>query len=300
MESHSLLLQELTPGQENYSTYDCELKAFYKAVQHFQHFVEGRQFHIGIDHKPLIFALTHSSRQQSLQTDRYLDLITQFNNWHLEHQRCYHHCQTPIKVGTWPSSGASFTRCGLPGFGWGTEEGHLATNQHHHIILHPRDTDYCHNHHSLCNVSTSTPRPYVLSNFQAQVLTAWILCTSPTSESHNDSSPPSMCGQHQHGCSPCSSQQCQQSKVQNIHAQTGSTPPDACFSHVHIISVPRRTTHALIDWGNGCTGKWRLCLWHTVPCHTEAMPSSWSYLLFTLHSKRTLAALVLNWCMEPR
>ena len=37
------------------STFDRELLAIYLAIKHFRHFVEGREFYIATDHKPLTF-----------------------------------------------------------------------------------------------------------------------------------------------------------------------------------------------------------------------------------------------------
>ncbi len=41
-----------------YSTYDRELLAIYLAIKHFRYFLEGRDFHVLTDHKPLIYALS--------------------------------------------------------------------------------------------------------------------------------------------------------------------------------------------------------------------------------------------------
>lgn len=46
--------RKLTPAQQRYSTYDRELTAIYESIKHFRHFVEGREFSVITDHKPLI------------------------------------------------------------------------------------------------------------------------------------------------------------------------------------------------------------------------------------------------------
>ena len=43
--------------QQNYGTYNYELTAIYEAIKYFKHFIEGRDFKILTDHKPLIYAL---------------------------------------------------------------------------------------------------------------------------------------------------------------------------------------------------------------------------------------------------
>ena len=50
----------------------------YLAIKHFRHFVEGRQFYITTDHKPLTFALSTKSSKLSLHQTRHLDYIAQF------------------------------------------------------------------------------------------------------------------------------------------------------------------------------------------------------------------------------
>ena len=48
------------PEEIRYSTFDRELLAVYLAIKHFRHFVEGREFHVLTDHRPLTFSLnTH-------------------------------------------------------------------------------------------------------------------------------------------------------------------------------------------------------------------------------------------------
>lgn len=48
--------RKLTEAQKKYSTYDRELTAVFEAVKYFQHWLEGRNFAIVTDHKPLIYA----------------------------------------------------------------------------------------------------------------------------------------------------------------------------------------------------------------------------------------------------
>ena len=47
--------RRMKPAETRYSTFDRELLAMYLAVKHFQHFVEGCQFHVLTDYKPLTF-----------------------------------------------------------------------------------------------------------------------------------------------------------------------------------------------------------------------------------------------------
>lgn len=65
-------------AQRKYSTYDRELTAVYLAVRHFRHYLEGRNFHIYTDHKPLIYAFRQSLDKASPRQARHLDFIAQF------------------------------------------------------------------------------------------------------------------------------------------------------------------------------------------------------------------------------
>ena len=48
--------KKLSPAERKYSVFDRELLAMYRAVRHFRHMVEAREFCIFTDHKPVTFA----------------------------------------------------------------------------------------------------------------------------------------------------------------------------------------------------------------------------------------------------
>ena len=68
----------LKPAETRYSTYDRELLAIYLAIKHFRYFLEGREFHILTDHKPLVYALSSRLDRHSPRQIRHLDFISQF------------------------------------------------------------------------------------------------------------------------------------------------------------------------------------------------------------------------------
>lgn len=68
----------LSPSQQKYGTYDRELLAMYQAVRHFRQLLEGRNFTIRTDHKPLTFAFDSTSDDASPIRTRYLSYIAQF------------------------------------------------------------------------------------------------------------------------------------------------------------------------------------------------------------------------------
>lgn len=71
--------KKLNDAQTSYSTYDRELLGIYLAVKKFKHFVEGRNFVIYTDHKPLIFAFQQKNEKASTRQLRHLQYISQFS-----------------------------------------------------------------------------------------------------------------------------------------------------------------------------------------------------------------------------
>lgn len=72
--------RKLNRAELNYSTYDRELLAAYAAVKHFKDFLEGREFIIFSDHKPLTYALHQNLEKASPRQRRHLDVIAQFTS----------------------------------------------------------------------------------------------------------------------------------------------------------------------------------------------------------------------------
>ena len=72
--------KKLQSAETQYSTFDRELSAIYLAIKHFQHFVEGRTFHILTDHKSLIYAFAIHSDKHYHRQIHHLDYISQFTS----------------------------------------------------------------------------------------------------------------------------------------------------------------------------------------------------------------------------
>ncbi|GBN57423.1 hypothetical protein AVEN_10582-1 [Araneus ventricosus] len=66
-------------AESRYSTYDRKLLAVYSSVKHFRHFLEGRDFIIYTDHKPLTFAFQQTGDKTSPRQQRHLEFISQFS-----------------------------------------------------------------------------------------------------------------------------------------------------------------------------------------------------------------------------
>ncbi|BHF70846.1 hypothetical protein SprV_0401389900 [Sparganum proliferum] len=71
---------KLSKAETRYSRFGRELLAAYLAVRHFRHLLEGREFTIFTDHKPLTFAIHSRSDKLNNQEIRHLDYISQFTS----------------------------------------------------------------------------------------------------------------------------------------------------------------------------------------------------------------------------
>ena len=70
--------QKFTSAQKKYSAYDRELTAAYEAIKYFKYFLEGREFKLLTDHKPLIYAFMQKSEKASPRQSRQLSFIGQY------------------------------------------------------------------------------------------------------------------------------------------------------------------------------------------------------------------------------
>lgn len=71
--------KKLNDAQKNYSTYDRELLGIYFSIKQFKHLLEGRNFVIYTDHKPITFAFRQKNEKASPRQFRQLQYISQFS-----------------------------------------------------------------------------------------------------------------------------------------------------------------------------------------------------------------------------
>ncbi|GFX00369.1 hypothetical protein TNCV_1273631 [Trichonephila clavipes] len=81
----------LTSPESHYSMYDRELLAIYSSIRHFRQMVEGRQFTVFADHKPLIFAFSQKVDKLYPRQQRHLEFIGQFTT-DIKHITGYKNC----------------------------------------------------------------------------------------------------------------------------------------------------------------------------------------------------------------
>jgi hypothetical protein len=70
--------KKLASAEVKYSTFDRELLAAFSTIRHFRFLLEGRQFQLLTDHKPLVAAMTRVSPPQSARQQRHLAYISEF------------------------------------------------------------------------------------------------------------------------------------------------------------------------------------------------------------------------------
>ena len=69
----------MSAPESRYSAFDRELFAAYSSLCHFPFMLEGRQFILFTDHKPLMFALIRTSPPWSTMQQRRLSFLSEFN-----------------------------------------------------------------------------------------------------------------------------------------------------------------------------------------------------------------------------
>jgi hypothetical protein len=70
--------KKLSPAEIKYSTFDRELLAAYLTIRHFRFLLEGRQFTLLTDHKPLVSSMTRVTPPQSARQQRHLAFVSEF------------------------------------------------------------------------------------------------------------------------------------------------------------------------------------------------------------------------------
>ena len=74
----SFFSKKLNPAETRYSAFDRELLAVYATIKHFRHNLEGRNFFVNTDHKPLTFVMSSVTERASLRQTRHLAFIAEF------------------------------------------------------------------------------------------------------------------------------------------------------------------------------------------------------------------------------
>ena len=233
--------KRLKPAETRYSTFDRKLLSIYLAIKHFQHFVEGRQFHVLTDHKPLTFAFHTQSSKLTPRQIRHLDFISQFTT-DVRHVRG---CDNPVADAlSRIEANALHSDNSVPPI---IDFTALAAAQQHDTEPQSPSTSLklqsvpvtTSNSTLVCDMSTGLPRPYVPSE----------LCHTVFNTFHSLSHPdiratqrlitaryvwPNINSDIRKWAQSCL--KCQQSKVQRHTVTPLGTfaTPDARFDNIHI------------------------------------------------------------------
>ncbi|BHF70227.1 hypothetical protein SprV_0301327700 [Sparganum proliferum] len=243
--------KKLSKAETRYSTFGRELLAAYLAVRHFRHLLEGREFTIFTDHKPLTFAIHSRSDKLSPREIRHLDYISQFTSdiRHIDGSRnevadalsrpSIAHLQLSPGIDL-AEMAAEQRRVGSPCdedvSGLQLQELPLTTG----------------NGTILCDVSTPSHRPFVPPSLRRKVFSSLHNLSHPGSRATDKLVSDRFVWPAMHkdlkawtrACIPC-----QRSKIQRHNkAAIGTFPgPGARFSHVHLDIV------GPLPLSNGCT-----------------------------------------------
>jgi hypothetical protein len=72
--------KKLNPTQQRYSAFDRELLACTAGIRHFRHMLDGREFSILTDHKPITFALARATDAWTPRQGRHLSYIAEYTS----------------------------------------------------------------------------------------------------------------------------------------------------------------------------------------------------------------------------
>ena len=74
----SFFSKKLSPAETRYSAFDREHLAVYSTIRHFRHNLEGREFYVNTDHKPLTYVMNSTTERPSLRQTKHLAFIAEF------------------------------------------------------------------------------------------------------------------------------------------------------------------------------------------------------------------------------
>ena len=232
--------RQLKPTEQRYSTFGRELLAMYLAVKHFQHSLEGRQFVIYTDHRPLTFALGSKPVKYSPRETRHLDFVLQFT-YDIRHiygeQNAAEGALSRLPINSlFSPSDIGLRQMALDQIRLDTFDLSLpefATCKFAYLPVPTADTQI------ICDISTDAPRPFVPITHHRVVFDTLHHLAHPGPKTTVKLISgrffwPNMRRDITAWTHSCVS--CQNSKVhKHIRAPLGTfSTPDARFSHVHI------------------------------------------------------------------
>jgi cleavage and polyadenylation specificity factor subunit 1 len=158
--------KKLRPCERKYSVFDRELLAVYLAIRHFKHWLDGTQFTVLTDHRPLVEAFLKKSDAWSARQQRHLSSIAEMN------------CDMQHVPGSTNAAADALSRIQINSITLGLDYHAMATAQIEDLEtnayrtaitgLQWQDVDIG-GATLLCDVSTGRPRPLVPRLFRRRV-----------------------------------------------------------------------------------------------------------------------------------
>lgn len=161
--------RKLQPAEKKYSVFDRELLAAYLSVKHFKHWLDGAQFILRTDHRPLVQAFSKTSDAWTARQQRQLSAIAEMN------------CAIEYIKGSDNAAADAMSRIELSSVHLGIDYSAMAEEQqkdpdtprYRTAITGLRWEEVAFGSASLlCDVSTGRPRPLVSKPFRRQVFDA--------------------------------------------------------------------------------------------------------------------------------
>lgn len=234
--------KRLSNAQTKYSAYDRELLAIYAGVKYFRHMLEGRQFAIFTDHKPITFAFQQKVEKFSPRQSRHLDFISQFST-------DIRHLSGKENIVADALSRVE-SLCNMDAIAKSIDFHDLARSQAHDSEVHSfisgdsglRLTPFCvssTNTSLLCDTSTGTPRPFVTSPFRLQAFLSLHSIAHPGVKASIKLVKQKFVWPNMDRDIQKWVQQCNACSISKVHRHTKSPlqsflPPDRRFDIVHI------------------------------------------------------------------
>lgn len=164
--------KQLSEAQKGYSTYDRELLAAYSSIKYFKHLLEGRNFVLFTDHKPLTFALQQKLDKATPRQVRHLSLIGQYTT-DIRHvsgaQNCVADALSRVEeiVLTESLDYSAIARAQL------TDQEFLSLKEGRNTSLKFIEMPIFESDQKIfCDISTDTARPYIPQAFRKAVFDA--------------------------------------------------------------------------------------------------------------------------------
>ncbi|GFW59646.1 hypothetical protein TNCV_2756551 [Trichonephila clavipes] len=166
----AFLSVKLSKSQQKWSTYDRELLAMYISVKRFRHMLEGRDFIIYTDQKPLMHAFMQNPDKCSPWQWRHLDFISQFSTdvRHINGTRnAVADALSRIEVNQISNSFLDFEA--LPKAQLEDNELQSFQNDEKSSLVFKRVPSPVSATELICDTSTGSPRPFVPYNFRRTI-----------------------------------------------------------------------------------------------------------------------------------